>query len=302
MSRCSLTPHLPHESHSSLPRRAVPCRFSPWAHRTLIVRALKGLESVISYTVVDWLLADKGWIFTDSRPQCEKDPVHGFERLRQVYELQDPNYSGNITVPVLYDKIAKRIVNNESSEIIQMLNSQFNAFSATPAQAALDLYPAALKADVDAVNGWSGRTIDRSRGGWKRRTYLPKRAASLSRSPFRSQFRCPLLLLLCVCAAPRVYPQVNNGVYRCGFATEQGPYDAAFASLFSGLDRLESMLEKQRYLNSDSQLTLADVRLFTTLIRFDTVYHGHFKVRHRTRSASTSQRSARRRERVRSDV
>ena len=132
------------------------CRWrSPWAHRTLIVRALKGLESVISYTVVDWLLADKGWTFTSDKPLCSLDPVHGFERLRQVYELADPEYSGNVTVPILYDKIAKRIVNNESSEIIQMLNAQFNAFSATPAQAQLDLYPASLKADVDAVNEWS---------------------------------------------------------------------------------------------------------------------------------------------------
>jgi putative glutathione S-transferase len=142
----------------------------------------------------------------------------------------DPEYIGNITVPVLFDKQTKRIVNNESSEIIQMLNSEFNSFSATPAQAALNLYPESLKADIDAVNEW-------------------------------------------------IYPQVNNGVYRCGFATAQAPYDAAFELLFQGLDRVESILQKQRYLNSNEQLTLADVRLFTTLIRFDTVYHGHFKVR-----------------------
>jgi len=131
-------------------------------------------------------------------------------------------------VPVLYDKLAKRIVNNESSEIIVMLNRELNAFAASPEQAALDLYPEALRGEVDEVNEWT-------------------------------------------------YPKINNGVYRCGFATEQKPYEAAFWELFGALDRVEGILSQQRYLASNTQLTLADVRLFPTLIRFDTVYHSHFK-------------------------
>jgi putative glutathione S-transferase len=155
--------------------------------------------------------------------------VSFLSRLYLGQAFVDPEYSGRVTVPVLFDTRTKRIVNNESSEIIQMLNSEFNSFCATPAQAALNLYPDNLKADIDSVNDW-------------------------------------------------IYPQINNGVYKCGFATTQAPYDAAFDQLFQGLDRVESILAKQRYLNSIEQVTLADVRLFTTLIRFDAVYHGHFKV------------------------
>lgn len=204
------------------------CLACPWAHRTLIVRALKGLEKVISVTVVDWHLGERGWTFTDSKPKCEMDPVHGFETLREVYENCKPGYDGNVTVPVLYDKETKKIVNNESSEIIQMLNNAFNKFSATPEQAALDLYPDDLKKDVDEINSW-------------------------------------------------VYEQINNGVYRCGFARSQSAYESAFDTLFAALDRVESILSKQRYLVSNERITLADVRLFTTLIRFDTVYECHFK-------------------------
>lgn len=203
----------------------------PWAHRTLIVRALKGLEAAISYSVVDWFLdGSKGWVFntSDDPTKGTIDHVHGFERLRQVYELNNPEYSGNVTVPVLFDKKLDRIVNNESSEIIQMLNNQFNAFSSTPELAAVDLYPSDLKASIDAVNEW-------------------------------------------------IYPEINNGVYRCGFAVSQSAYEDAFHKLFNGLDKVEAILSKSRYLNSATQLTLADVRLFTTLIRFDTVYHTHFK-------------------------
>jgi putative glutathione S-transferase len=129
----------------------------PWAHRTLIVRALKGLEKVITYDTVDWFLdGTRGWTFnkSDDKTKGDRDSIHDFDRLRQVYELTDKEYQGNITVPVLFDKKTDRIVNNESSEIIQMLNDQFNDFSATKEQAALDLYPDALKASVDEVNAW----------------------------------------------------------------------------------------------------------------------------------------------------
>lgn len=211
------------------------CLACPWAHRTLIVRALKGLEDAISVTVVDWHLdGARGWSFTDAadRPGCTRDPLHNFDRLRQVYELAKPDYEGNVTVPVLFDKKLDTIVNNESSEIIVMLNSQFNAFSKTPEQRALNLHPDDLKTASDEVNEW-------------------------------------------------IYPQINNGVYRTGFATSQAAYEEAFNTLFAGLDRLEGILKRSRYLVSNTTITLADVRLFTTLIRFDTVYHGHFKCNRR---------------------
>lgn len=201
----------------------------PWAHRTLIVRTLKGLEGAISFDVVDWFLdGSRGWSFSGDPSHGTKDSVNGFERLRQVYEQSAPDYEGNITVPVLYDKKTKRIVNNESSEIIEMLNSEFNEFAATPEQAKLNLQPAQLKAKMDEVNEW-------------------------------------------------IYPQINNGVYRCGFAKSQSAYETAFHELFEGLDRAEEILSKSRYLTSNTQLTLSDVRLFTTLIRFDHVYESHFK-------------------------
>jgi putative glutathione S-transferase len=199
----------------------------PWAHRTLVVRKLKGLEAAISYTVVDWHLREGGWRFTDQKPGCERDPLHNFEFLRQVYSLTDASYEGNITVPVLFDKKTDRIVNNESAEIIRMLNSEFNAFSASPRQAALDLYPAALRGEIDATNEW-------------------------------------------------VYATINNGVYRCGFATTQEAYEEAFHKLFASLDRAEAILSKSRFLCGNT-LTEADVRLFTTLVRFDPVYVLHFK-------------------------
>jgi putative glutathione S-transferase len=192
----------------------------PWAHRTAIVRALKGLQDVISLSPVDFLLGPSGWTFSSENP----DPNNGFQFIRQLYEQSDPQYSANYTVPVLYDKKAKRIVNNESSEIIRMLNDQFNHVAGNPS---LDLYPEALRPQIDELNAW-------------------------------------------------IYPNINNGVYRCGFAQSQEAYDAAFDALFEHLDKVEAILSKTRYLTGDS-ITEADVRLFTTLVRFDPVYVVHFK-------------------------
>jgi putative glutathione S-transferase len=199
----------------------------PWAHRTLVVRKLKGLEDAITCSIAAYRRDEKGWKFDPSYPGATEDHVHGFTHVRDVYLQCDPEYSGRFTVPVLYDKVQKTIVNNESSEIIRMLNSEFNAFCKTPEQAAIDLYPEALRAQVDSLNEW-------------------------------------------------IYPTINNGVYRAGFATKQEPYDVAVREVFGGLDRVEAILGSQRYLAGD-QLTEADVRLFTTLVRFDKVYVGHFK-------------------------
>ena len=192
----------------------------PWAHRTLIVRALKGLQDVISYSPVEFLLGPGGWNFSSELP----DPINGFEWLRQVYEQTDAAYDGNYTVPVLYDKKNKRIVNNESSEIIRMLNDQFNHLAKNPS---LDLYPEALRSQIDELNTW-------------------------------------------------IYPNINNGVYRCGFAQSQEAYNQAFDGLFEHLDKVEAILSKSRFLTGPN-ITEADVRLFTTLVRFDPVYVVHFK-------------------------
>ncbi|XP_067676741.1 glutathionyl-hydroquinone reductase YqjG-like [Haliotis asinina] len=203
----------------------------PWAHRTLILRTLKGLEDAISYTVVDWLMEEGGWKFTDERPGCTLDTLNGASYLREIYLKVDPEYQGRFTVPVLWDKQTKTVVNNESSEIIRMFNTEFNAFCETPEQRELNFYPAELQAAIDGVNEW-------------------------------------------------VYPQINNGVYRCGFARSQEAYDSAITELFQGLDRAEEILSKQRYLTG-SRVTEADIRLFTTLVRFDNVYHTHFKCNRR---------------------
>jgi len=195
----------------------------PWAHRTVIVRALKGLTKAIDLTYVDSkLVMGQGWNFHPDRP----DPIHGFHHVSEVYGL-DKNYNGRFTVPILFDKKTNTIVNNESSDIIQFLNSEFNAFCETPEQAALDLYPSSLRSGIDEINDF-------------------------------------------------IYHSINNGVYKCGFAKSQEAYDSAFAALFSALDRVEGILAKSRYLVGES-LTLADIRLFTTLIRFEPVYFGHFK-------------------------
>jgi len=194
----------------------------PWAHRTLIFRALKGLNDLISVSVVHPLMPPESWVFGEY-PEATPDHVHGFEKLHQLYETVAPGFDGVVTVPVLYDKQRDTIVNNESAEIIRMLNSAFDAWGC----ADLDFYPADLRGEIEAVNAL-------------------------------------------------VYENVNNGVYRAGFATTQTAYEAAFDRLFDTLDELEARLARQRYLAGD-RLTEADWRLFTTLVRFDPVYHGHFK-------------------------
>ncbi|XP_060585019.1 glutathionyl-hydroquinone reductase YqjG-like isoform X2 [Ruditapes philippinarum] len=199
----------------------------PWAHRTLIVRHLKGLEDVISVNVVDLLLTEKGWHFSDEHPNNTLDTVNGCKYLKDVYRKANPDYDGAITVPVLWDKQKNTLVNNESSEIIRMLNSEFNSFCQTDEQRKLDLYPENLRDEINELNSW-------------------------------------------------IYPNINNGVYRCGFARSQQAYDDAVIKLFDHLDKVEIILSKQRYLTGN-QFTEADVRLFTTLVRFDWVYHGHFK-------------------------
>ncbi|GAA2887512.1 putative glutathione S-transferase [Aminobacter niigataensis] len=194
----------------------------PWAHRTLIFRALKKLEDIISVSVVHHFMGENGWTFrTDDG--ATGDTLYGLDFLHQLYTKADPTYSGRVTVPVLWDKKEKTIVSNESSEIIRMLNSAFDEWG----DASLDFYPEALRSEIDAMNDL-------------------------------------------------VYPSINNGVYRAGFATTQAAYEEAFGELFAALDTLEDRLSRQRYLVGNS-LTEADWRLFTTLVRFDPVYVGHFK-------------------------
>ncbi len=190
----------------------------PWAHRTLIVRRLKKLEEVISVSFVEPLMLEKGWTFGPGG-----DPVNGFETLYQVYLKASPTYSGRVTVPVLWDRKTETIVNNESAEIIRILNGSFDALG----DSTVDLYPESLRAEIDAVN-------------------------------------------------EDIYTRVNNGVYRTGFATTQEAYEEAFDALFDALDGLEERLSGRRYLVG-GQPTEADWRLFTTLVRFDAVYVGHFK-------------------------
>lgn len=194
----------------------------PWAHRTLIYRQLKGLESLIDVSVVSWLMLENGWTF-DKALGSTGDKLDGLTFLHQRYTRDDANYTGRVTVPVLWDKHEQRIVSNESAEIIRMFNTAFDGITGNK----LDLYPEPLRAQIDELN-------------------------------------------------ERIYPAVNNGVYRAGFATTQDAYEEAFKTLFNELDWLEERLGKQRYLEGQ-YLTEADVRLFTTLIRFDAVYHGHFK-------------------------
>ncbi|MBB4864823.1 putative glutathione S-transferase [Pseudomonas nitritireducens] len=194
----------------------------PWAHRTLIYRQLKGLETLIDVSVVSWLMLENGWTF-DEALGSTGDKLDGLTFLHQRYTRDDANYTGRVTVPVLWDKHEQRIVSNESAEIIRMFNSAFDGITGNT----LDLYPEPLRAQIDELN-------------------------------------------------ERIYPAVNNGVYRAGFATTQDAYEEAFKTLFNELDWLEERLGQQRYLAGE-YLTEADVRLFTTLIRFDAVYHGHFK-------------------------
>ena len=190
----------------------------PWASRTLIARTLKGLQDVISVSVVEPVMT-QGWCFSDALP----DHLFGFQYLHQLYALADPAYSGRVLVPALWDKQGRTIVSNESSEIMRMFNSAF----ARLAKNDVDLYPEPLREEIEQVN-----TL--------------------------------------------VYENINNGVYRCGFATSQKAYEVAFERLFTALDRIEQKLGEQPYL-AGQQATEADWRLFTTLVRFDAVYVGHFK-------------------------
>lgn len=194
----------------------------PWAHRTLIFRKLKGLESMIGVSVVNPLMLEEGWTF-EPADGVVADPVAGARRLHEVYTRAEPHYTGRVTVPVLWDLKTGQIVNNESSEIIRMFNCAFDGVGANGP----DFYPAALQDEIDAINA-------------------------------------------------KVYDRVNNGVYKAGFATTQEAYDDAVRSLFETLDELEERLSRRRYLVGD-RITEADWRLFTTLVRFDPVYVGHFK-------------------------
>ncbi|WP_342246333.1 glutathione S-transferase family protein [Pseudomonas sp. OTU5201] len=194
----------------------------PWAHRTLIFRKLKGLESLIDVSVVSWLMLEQGWTF-DPQFGSTGDKLDGLAYLHQRYTRDSSDYSGRVTVPLLWDKQTDSIVSNESSEIIRMFNGAFDHLTGNH----LNFYPQALRPEIDALN-------------------------------------------------ERIYPAVNNGVYRAGFATTQDAYDEAFHALFDELDQLDALLETRRYLTGE-RVTEADWRLFTTLIRFDAVYHGHFK-------------------------
>lgn len=195
----------------------------PWAHRTLIFRQLKGLQSDITVDVVHYHMGENGWEFHATADGATPDTVNARNRLYEVYLEADPSYTGRVTVPVLWDKQQNTIVNNESSEIIRMFNSAFDNMGAVQG----DYYPAQLREEIDSVN-------------------------------------------------KTVYSAVNNGVYKAGFATSQEAYEDAFAALFDTLDMLEVKLSKQRYLVGNT-LSEADWRLFTTLVRFDPVYVGHFK-------------------------
>jgi glutathionyl-hydroquinone reductase len=197
----------------------------PWAHRTQIYLALKKLTGIISVAIAVPGLREQGWTFEDNPafPDCTPDRVNGFRYLHQAYSASNPHYTGKVTVPTLWDKKTRRIVNNESSEIIRMLNSEFGALGADPT----DFYPKHLRAEIDRINA-------------------------------------------------EVYTNVNNGVYRCGFARSQAAYDEAYDALFAMLDEIEARLGRQRYLVGN-QITEADWRLFPTLARFDVAYFSLFK-------------------------
>lgn len=194
----------------------------PWAHRTLIFRKLKGLEKMISVSVVHWHMAENGWSFEQGKGVI-KDPIFNADYLREIYFEANNIYSGRVTVPVLWDKKNNTIVSNESSEIIRMLNSAFDEIGAAEG----DYFPGALQDEINGLN-------------------------------------------------QRIYDTVNNGVYKAGFTTTQQAYEEAFVLLFETLDWLENRLSIKRYLTGNA-ITEADWRLFTTLVRFDAVYFGHFK-------------------------
>jgi putative glutathione S-transferase len=194
----------------------------PWAHRTLIMRALKGLEQIIPVSVTHWLMGDQGWTFSPGEGVIP-DPLFNSRYLHEIYSRADTHYSGRASVPVLWDQHTQTIVNNESAEIIRMFNSAFDAVGAQPG----DYYPKDKREEIDTLNA-------------------------------------------------RIYDTLNNGVYKAGFATTQSSYEEAVTPLFETLDWLDDTLSQSRFLCDDT-LTEADIRLFTTLVRFDAVYHGHFK-------------------------
>jgi len=195
----------------------------PWAHRTLIMRQLKGLEEMISVSVVHPLMLENGWTFSTDFPAATGDNLYQHNFLYQLYLRAEPDYTGRVTVPVLWDKQRNTIVSNESADIMRMFNSAFDGVGAR----AGDYYPVELREKIDELNSW-------------------------------------------------IYDTVNNGVYKSGFATSQLAYDEAVTALFNSLDRLEQILGQQRYLTGNT-LTEADLRLWTTLVRFDPVYVTHFK-------------------------
>ena len=194
----------------------------PWAHRTLIVRELKGLDAVVSVSFVNPIRDDKGWCFESENNQYI-DPLNGFSCLMEAYNIMDSKYDMRVTVPVLWDKQTKQIVNNESSDIIIMLNSKFNQYT----DSKLNLYPEGMRIEIDEINQY-------------------------------------------------IYTNINNGVYKCGFASSQKVYDSEVDNLFTALNKIELRLKDRKYLVGDS-ITLSDIRLFVTLIRFDVVYFNHFK-------------------------
>jgi len=199
----------------------------PWAHRTLIARSLLGLEDAISVDVVDPFRDDGGWQFTPEKEGCTPDTVNGADYLREVYQAADPDVTGRVSVPVLWDKEAETIVNNESKEILRMLSTEFGSV----AERDVDLYPEGYRDDVDRI-------------------------------------------------IEEIYQPINNGVYRAGFAETQEAYDEAVEELFEALDHWDDVLADQRYLAGD-RLTEADICMFTTLVRFDAVYHTHFMCNHK---------------------
>ena len=194
----------------------------PWAHRTMIMRRLKRLESAIGMTVVDPIRDERGWRFGDG-PGFSQDPINGFHFLSEAYLATDPTYDSRVTVPVLWDKQANRIVSNSDDDILRMLETEFDAFG----DATLDFYPAEHRAEIDRLNDW-------------------------------------------------IYDTLNNGVYKAGFARSQEAYERAAWGVFETLDNLEARLAERRYLFGSKPVE-TDWRTFPTLIRFDAVYHGHFK-------------------------
>jgi putative glutathione S-transferase len=194
----------------------------PWAHRTIIVRKLKGLEDSIGLTAVDPIRDERGWAFRDG-PGHSIDPVNGFHYLADAYRATDPSYHARVTVPVLWDRVTRRIVSNSDDDLMRMFNSEFNEFARTDT----DFYPAELRDDIDRLND-------------------------------------------------RIYDDVNNGVYRAGFAISQRAYERAVRRLFDTLDFLDHRLSDRRYLFGD-RIVETDWRLFVTLVRFDAVYYVHFK-------------------------